>query len=143
MVASSSRTPNPPVVHLFFWGGTIGGMGVLLLIFVTSIAVGVFFARNPSGETAWRRSVAPWLATVALAIVIYYGLKNFATLLGVEEDHPLRWGVPIVYGVVAVLGIIWGLVLRSTRPNVYSTIGLGARSVTVTAVTGAHEAVRR
>jgi hypothetical protein len=30
-------------------------------------------------------------------------------------------------------GIIWGLVLRSSRPGVYATIGLGARSVTVTA----------
>jgi amino acid transporter len=122
-----------PVVNLFYWGGTAGGMGVLLLILITSVAVGVFFARNPSGETTWRRAVAPWLATVALAIVVFFGLRNFATLLGVPEDHPLRWGVPIVYLITMLAGIIWGLVLRSSRPGVYATIGLGARSVTVTA----------
>jgi hypothetical protein len=70
---------------------------------------------------------------VALAIVVFFGLRNFATLLGVPEDHPLRWGVPIVYLITVLLGIIWGLVLRSSRPEVYATIGLGARSVTVSA----------
>jgi amino acid transporter len=129
-----------PVVNLFFWGGTSGGLGVLLLIFITSVSVIVFFARNPSGETPWRRVVAPVLATVALAIVLFLALNNFATLLGVAEDHPLRWGVPIGYAIIAALGIGWGLVLRSTRPDVYATIGLGARSAT--AVGGMHEARR-
>ncbi len=129
-----------PVVNLFFWGGTAGGLGVLLLIFITSIAVFVFFARNPSGETPWRRVIAPALATIALAIVLFLAVNNLATLLGVSDDHPLRWGVPIVYVIIAGLGIVWGLVLRSTRPDIYATIGLGARSAT--AMGGMHEARR-
>lgn len=127
-----------PFFQLFFWGGVSGGLGVLTLIFLTSIAVIAFFARNPSGENAWRRAIAPVLATVSLAIVLFLALKNFGTLLGVADDHPLRWGVPIAYVIIAGLGIVWGLVLRSTRPDVYATIGLGARSATV--VGGAHEA---
>ena len=35
-----------PLVRLFFWGGTGGGFGVLLLIAVTWVAVIVFFART-------------------------------------------------------------------------------------------------
>jgi amino acid transporter len=127
-----------PVVNLFFWGGTSGGLGVLLLIFITSVAVIAFFARNPSGESAWRRAIAPVLATISLAIVLFLALQNFDTLLGVPSDHPLRWGVLIAYVVIGLLGFVWGLVLRSSRPDIYATIGLGARSAT--AVGGMHEA---
>lgn len=48
-----------PLVQLFYWGGTGGGFGVLLLITATSIAVIAFFARNPSGESGWHRMIAP------------------------------------------------------------------------------------
>jgi amino acid transporter len=129
-----------PVLQLFFWGGTAGGMGVLALITITSIAVVAFFSRNAYGETTWRRLIAPVLATLVLLVVMYLAVKNFATLLGVPADHPLRWGVPIAYVIIAILGILWGLALRSNKPDVYATIGLGARSATAATLGGAHEA---
>ena len=46
-----------PLVELFFYGGTFGGFGVLLLITATSLSVIAFFARRPSEENAWRRLV--------------------------------------------------------------------------------------
>lgn len=122
-----------PVVQLFYWAGTSGGLGVLLLVAVTSIAVVVFFARQPSQETAWRRVVAPVAATAALLIIVTLALMNIATLLGVEPDHPLRWIVPTIYLVAAAIGVLWGLVLRGRRPEVYAAIGLGAASATVRA----------
>ncbi|MGB3443194.1 MAG: APC family permease [Actinophytocola sp.] len=117
-----------PVVQLFFWGGSSGGLGVLLLIATTAVAVLVYFARRPSGETLWRRAIAPTLAAFAMLLVSVLALVNFATLLGVPEDSPLRWGVPITYLIIAALGIGWGLVLRTSRPEVYNAIGLGAKT---------------
>lgn len=117
-----------PVVQLFFWGGTSGGLGVLLLITTTAIAVLVYFARRPSDENLWRRAIAPSLAALALLLVSALALANFATLLGVPEDSPLRWGVPITYLIIAVAGIGWGLILRTSRPEVYTAIGLGAKT---------------
>lgn len=128
-----------PLVRLFFWGGASGGLGILALIATTSVSVIVFFARNPLGETAWRRVVAPVLASIALAIVGYLAVANFGTLLGPESPPELRWGVPAGYLGIAILGIGWGLVLRSRRPQIYATIGQGARSVTAAASAGAHE----
>ncbi|WP_326559630.1 APC family permease [Micromonospora sp. NBC_01796] len=119
-----------PLVQLFYWGGTGGGFGVLLLITATSIAVIAFFARNPSGESGWHRMIAPGLATVALAAIVFIALDNFAILLGVAPDSVLRWALPAVYPVAAVLGVIWALVLRARRPEVYATIGLGPESAT-------------
>jgi len=121
-----------PLVQLFFWGGTSGALGVLFLIAATSIAVIVFFARNPSGEPLWHRLIAPVIATIALAVVLVLALDNFATLLGVKPDHVLAWAIPVAYLVATMLGIGWGLILKARRPDVYRGIGLGAKSATVT-----------
>ena len=48
-----------PLVQMFFYGGSAGGIGVLLLITVTSIAVIGYFARKPTGEDFWHRVGAP------------------------------------------------------------------------------------
>lgn len=107
---------------------------MLLLITATSIAVIAFFARNPSGESGWHRLIAPGLATVALAVIVFIALDNFAILLGVAPDSTLRWALPAVYPVAALLGVIWALVLRARRPEVYATIGLGPESATAGSV---------
>lgn len=117
-----------PVLKLFYWAGTGGGFGVLLLIAATSVAVISFFVRQGVPETPWRRAVAPGLAAVALAVIIVVALDNFANLLGVAPDSALRWAIPAVYPVAALLGVLWGLALRRNRPDVYARIGLGAES---------------
>ncbi|MEV4108685.1 APC family permease [Nonomuraea sp. NPDC049695] len=117
-----------PLVQLFFYGGSFGGFGVLLLVFVTSIAIIVFFAREPSGETFSRRVAAPVPAALALAVMVWLAVENFGALLGVPEGDPLAWILPTVYGVAAVIGVVWALVLRAGQPAVYSLVGMGAKA---------------
>lgn len=117
-----------PLVQLFFWGGTTGGIGVLLLITVTSIAVIGYFIRNPEGEDIWHRLGAPILGTLALLVTTYLALTNIAVLFGVEPGSTPTWVVPLAYAVLTVAGVIWALILRTTRPQTYQGIGLGARS---------------
>jgi amino acid transporter len=119
-----------PVVQLMFWVGTGGGFGVLALVTLTSLAVIAFFARNRQGENAWRRIIAPALSFIALAVVVYYAVDGFHNLLGVPADDPLRWIVPALYPAVGLLGILWALILKAVRPEVYAAIGLGANSQT-------------
>jgi hypothetical protein len=119
-----------PLVQLFFWGGSAGGIGVLLLITVTSIAVIGYFARNPEGEDAWHRLGAPILGTIMLLVMSYLALTNIATLFGVDPGSTPTWVVPLAFGVLTVAGLLWALILRSRRPQVYAGIGLGARSAT-------------
>jgi amino acid transporter len=121
-----------PLVQLFFWGGSAGGIGVLLLITVTSIAVIGYFARNPEGEDVWHRLGAPILGTIMLLVMSYLALTNIATLFGVDPGSKPTWVVPLSFGVLTVLGLIWALVLRGSRPQVYAGIGLGARAATTT-----------
>ncbi|MCC5578803.1 APC family permease [Microtetraspora sp. AC03309] len=118
-----------PVTKLFFTFGAFGGLGLLTLLTVTSISVIVFFARNPSGETAWRTRVAPALAALALCVIIGMTLINFDTVLGVAPDSLIRWILPGIFIVAIILGVVWARVLKATRPEVYANIGLGAQAV--------------
>ncbi|WP_422774613.1 APC family permease [Plantactinospora sp. WMMC1484] len=122
-----------PIVHLFFWVTVTGGLGVLILMTGTSAAVVGYFARHPHDESAWKRLVAPGMAAILLAVVLWVTLAEFATLLGVTPNSSLMWMFPAAYAVAALAGIGWAVFLRVTKPNVYEAIGLGANSVTPTA----------
>jgi len=119
-----------PMTHLFFWLGTTGGFGILVLLALTSAAVIAFFARDPRGENAWRRLIAPGTAAILLTGIVVLAVLHYATLLGVSPGDPAAWALPASYPVVAVIGLGWGLILRIRRPQVYAAIGLGAHAVT-------------
>jgi amino acid transporter len=114
-----------PAIRLFFWLGTTGAFGVLCLLAVTSIAVIRFFARDARDEPAWRRLVAPSLAAVALLTMVFAGLANYATLLGVAPGSTEAWALPAAFAVATVVGVLYGAWLGSARPNVYQGIGRG------------------
>jgi peptidoglycan biosynthesis protein MviN/MurJ (putative lipid II flippase) len=115
---------------LFFWLGTTGGFGVLLLLAVTSVAVVVYFARHRSFEPVWQRAVAPTVAAALLTAMAWLVVHNYPTLLGVAPGSLAARVLPLVFLVAAVAGVGWGLLLRATRPEVYQSIGLGADAVT-------------
>jgi len=120
-----------PMTDLFFWLGTTGGFGiVLLLLALTSVAVIAFFARDPRGETAWSRLIAPALAAVLLGGIVVLAVLHYATLLGVPPGSVAAWALPASYAAAAVAGLGWGLILRTHRPQVYATVGLGAHAIT-------------
>ena len=121
-----------PLIQLFYWGSTTGGLGVLLLYTLTSIAVVAFFARNAHGERLWQRCVAPLIATAVLLVVAYLALANLPTLYGVEAGTGPARVVPIALVLIFVTGTGWGLVLSRTKPAVYEGIGRGTRSTAAT-----------
>ncbi|THV26778.1 APC family permease [Glycomyces paridis] len=118
-----------PMVDLFFLLGTAGGVGILMLITVVSAAVVKFFAADRRGESAWSTRWAPALSTLLLLAVTVMAVVSFADLLGVAPDSPVPTAVLVVYAVVAAAGIVWGLVLRSSRPDLYRRIGAGPQAV--------------
>ncbi len=58
--------------------------------------------------------------------MVWAGLANYATLLGVPAGSTETWALPASFAVAGVLGAVYGLWLRSARPDVYRGIGLGA-----------------
>jgi amino acid transporter len=118
-----------PMVNLFYWLGTTGGFGVLVLLAVTSAAVIGYFWRR-GDENPWRSVIAPFLALAALCAAVVLAVANFATLLGVAPDSPARWAFPAAFLVIALGGVLWATVLRWRRPEVYERIGLGVSAET-------------
>jgi amino acid transporter len=120
-----------PTVHLFFWAGTSGGLGVLFLITMTALAVLLFFRRDAHGESLWSRLIAPAVALVVLVVVVVLAVRNFDALLGVAPDSALAWAIPVVLVVIWLLGAGYAMWLRGRQPAVYEAIGSGGRKSTV------------
>jgi amino acid transporter len=112
-----------PMVQLFFWLGTTGGFGVLCLLAATSIAIIFFFARTGHAENLWRRVIAPALAALALLSMVWAGVDNYPTLLGVGSDATVAWALPATYAVAALVGVLYGILLHQSRSEIYQQIG--------------------
>ena len=116
-----------PMTRLFFWLGTTGGFGILILLAVTSVAVVAFFARDPRGENAWRRLIAPALAAVLLARHRRPGHPALRHPARRPARRRGRLGAARQLPAVAVIGLEWGLSCsRSAARDIYAAIGLGA-----------------
>ena len=118
----------PAMNGLFFGGGAMGGLGVMILLALTSAAVIRYLGQHPGGESAWARMTAPALSALLLAAAIVLAVMHFGTLLGTGPGNPAGWLLPSAFGVAAVAGLCWGAFLRARRPEVYATIGLGAHA---------------
>ena len=114
-----------PVAALFTWLSFIAAVGVLLLMFGTSIANMVFLNRYRDTESAWQRTVAPLLAAISLAAILYVTATNASSVLGTEKGSSLVWILPGIVVAAAVLGLAWGAIMRATNQPVYASIGKG------------------
>jgi amino acid transporter len=115
-----------PLLDLFTWLSGMAAVGVILLMTGASAAVVGYFSRHRSDENVWQRAIAPTLATIVLASLVILLVAEFDTLLGTDPSSALRWILPGLVLLAAVLGLVWGLVLRSRRPDVYEGIGRSA-----------------
>lgn len=115
-----------PLVFVFAWLTTIGGLGVLILMWAASASVIAFFVRNRRGESVWRAYIAPFTAFLLLTVVLAATVIGFGELLQVSGDSPFQWLIPVLYMAVAAVGFAWALIMRAARPEVYAAIGRGA-----------------
>lgn len=115
-----------PILALFTWFSGMSAVGVILLMAATSAAVVGFFRSRESDENLWQRAIAPGLATVVLLALVVLLIANFDSLLGTEPNSPLRWLFPAIVVASAIAGLIWGAILRRTKPAVYEGIGRAA-----------------
>lgn len=116
-----------PVLQLFTWGSGVSALGVVLLMTGTSAAVIAFFRANPrAGISVWQTLITPLIGCVLLGGLVVLLVLNFDALLGTDPESPLRWILPLLVLGAAVVGAIWGLVLKAVRPRIYDGIGHAA-----------------
>ena len=118
-----------PVLSLFAWLTNVGALGVIFLMALTSVAVVVYLRRHSEvTEATVSHEVAAGVASIALFVVFGLALTNFDALLGSTPNDPLRWILPGLIVGAAAVGLVYGLVLKRTRPHVYALVGRGGDS---------------
>jgi hypothetical protein len=115
-----------PMRTMFTWLSTVGGLGVLVLLVVSSIAAQRFFARGGgTNESLWVRVVAPTVGGLLGGLVVLFMVGNLTSLLGLDPGSRWQALVPLLIVAAAVAGVVWGVVLRRLRKEVYRAIGKG------------------
>lgn len=114
LVAPFALGGMDPVLTLFSWFSGLAVLAMMLLYFLTSVSVFVFFRRERLDARVWHTAVAPILGALGIASAIGLILANFTTLIGGDARTAL-WLV-LVVPVVFVAGII----LARVRRNVIS-----------------------
>ena len=116
-----------PVLKLFTWLTNLGTLGVLLLMAVTSFAVVSYFRKRPDHELGPGRTlIAPLIAGVLLLGILILGLLNFNVLITGSPDadtDKMTIILPLILFGIGVIGLIVGMVLKSSKPDVYANIG--------------------
>jgi len=119
-----------PVTTLFTWLTTLGALGVLILMSTVSFAVWRFFQRHPEyDESTYSRRVAPLIAGVSLSIVFVVALLNFNVLITSSTTAPFdvkSVALPAIVIGGGIAGILLGLKLKRSNPEIYAGIGEGA-----------------
>lgn len=121
---AADHDPTAPVLKLFTWGGNVGALGIIVLLATTAFAVIGYFVRRGALRTQAPRIAASALAGIALVVIAVYAVKDFDVLVA-GAGSAVSWVLPGIIGVTVVGGLGYGLVLRSTRPEMHARIGLG------------------
>ncbi|AYC36131.1 APC family permease [Streptomyces griseorubiginosus] len=101
-----------PVLTLFSWLSGVSVLGVMLLYFLTSVSVVVFFRRSRADTRPWNTLIAPALGALGIAGAIWIIVDNFTTLIG--GDQTTATWLELTVPVVLVLGVV-GARLTRTR----------------------------
>ncbi|MFF8432336.1 APC family permease [Streptomyces sp. NPDC016566] len=103
-----------PVLSLFAWFSGLAVLAIMVLYFLTSMSVIVYFRREQSADVrAWNTLIAPALGAIGIAGAIWLIIANFTTLIG-GDAKTATWLALTVPGCL-ILGM---LMLRSSpRPG--------------------------
>ncbi|WNM34737.1 APC family permease [Streptomyces sp. Li-HN-5-11] len=100
-----------PVLTLFSWFSGVAVLGVMLLYFLTSASIVVFFRRSRADTRPWNTLIAPVLGALGIAGAIWLIIANFTTLIGGDRTTAI-W-LQITVPAVLVLGVVAARLTRS------------------------------
>jgi amino acid transporter len=100
----------------------VGTYAITVLMLLASVAVLVFFRRNPDSEASvLKTTIAPALAILGFSAVVYLATRHIDLISGVTGG--LAVAVIILTYATVVAGIVLASVYRKKRPDVYRRIG--------------------
>ncbi|ORA24135.1 hypothetical protein BST13_34265 [Mycobacterium aquaticum] len=118
-VTTALSGADPTSVYAQFSG--VLSYALIMLLVMTALSVLVFMKRNSAAARGWRRWIAPALALVGLAVVLWLATTNISLLItGGPGVVAVVFG--ILYGCL-VVGAVYARVLKRRCPETYAKIG--------------------
>ncbi|WP_019579861.1 APC family permease [Pseudomonas mandelii] len=112
---------------IYSWFAGLASFSILIAMAITSLSAIVYFRRNRDTEvTFWQGTLTPSVALISLCVMIYLAVQNFTSLInGSQAVADI-----MMLGTVAtfVIGFVYALRLRTSRPNVFARIGRQLRN---------------
>lgn len=109
LVAPFAVLGMDPVLTLFSWFSGLAVAALLVLYMLCSLAVVAFFRRERVPGQLWQTLIAPAVASLLLAWVLYLVVSNFTALIGgsAETAAGLLVAVPVMFlsGVLAEMAV--------------------------------------
>ncbi|MFD6952633.1 MULTISPECIES: APC family permease [unclassified Nocardiopsis] len=120
--AGSELGPLFPVMTMFTWLTNAAGLGMVLLLCVTSVAIMRRFGREPEKHPLFVRTVAPLVAAVGLGTIAVLIMFNFDVMIESDGFSALVVVLPGVIIGSGIAGLVWGEFLRRRRPEIYEEV---------------------
>ncbi|MGY1636996.1 APC family permease [Geodermatophilus sp. SYSU D00742] len=84
-----------PIGITFFWLLALGTVALIAVLVLTCVAMLAFFSRTEVEEGAWQTKVAPAIALIGFATVLYLAIANYDILGGTGAGKWLLLGIPV------------------------------------------------
>lgn len=111
-----------PILQLFSWFSSLATLCMILLMAMTSVAVLMYFKRNPQLKLGlMRRLVLPAFSGVALTIVLVIAVVHFDVLTG--SSLALSYGLCAVIPFALAGGVMLAARLRRRSPERFAALG--------------------
>jgi amino acid transporter len=108
---------------LALYGAAVGiaFYGMLLLLFMTSVAVLAFFHRKGQRSSVWQTLVAPVIAAIGVGAVVAVASTNIELLI--DAPRVVIWSLLSITYISVGLGVVVALVLKKKGSPKYARIG--------------------
>jgi len=121
IVALFVVTGADPYAVVFSWMSALAVIGILSIQALVSVAIVLYFRRQPDGHGVWTTVVAPLLALVGLLGGLALVIANLSLLSG--SDSPIVAAFPYAIVAVGVAGVIFAYRIKAKRPDLYAGLG--------------------
>ena len=110
-----------PYTVVFSWMSALAVIGILTIQALVSIAIIVYFRRQPDGHGLLTTLVAPLFAFVGLVGGLALVIANLSLLSGSES--PIVAAFPYGIAAVGLAGVAFAYRIRAKRPDLYAGLG--------------------
>lgn len=119
--AAVAYANNAAYLGLYTQLALLATLLILILQTAVSVAIIVYFQKNKTDAHPWKTLIAPMIATVMQAYVIYLLISNLTELAGGDKGFiPL---VPWTAIAIIVIGMGTAAYVRMNKPDVYENLG--------------------